>query len=56
MLGSRLLHFARGGSADHSSDKLVAFDVQIEHICRSVEAVASAVAKRYPELAAPAPA
>jgi len=51
-----LLHFARGGSADHSSDKLVAFDVQIEHICRSVEAVASAVAKRYPELAAPAPA
>eukprot|EP00962_Isochrysis_galbana_P018348 scaffold5296_cov105-Isochrysis_galbana.AAC.12 len=32
---------------------LAAFDVQIEHACRTVETVASAIVKQHPHLAAP---
>lgn len=41
------LHFAR--PSGHAT--LAAFDAQIEHICRSVETVASAIVKQHPELA-----
>eukprot|EP00967_Tisochrysis_lutea_P147279 scaffold279614_cov32-Tisochrysis_lutea.AAC.2 len=35
---------------------LAAFDVQIEHVCRSVEAIASAIVKQHPNLTATQPA
>uniref|UniRef100_A0A7S4BDF1 COP9 signalosome complex subunit 4 n=1 Tax=Chrysotila carterae TaxID=13221 RepID=A0A7S4BDF1_CHRCT len=43
----QLLHFRR----KHDAAALHAFDVQIEHICRSVESVANAIAAKHPQFA-----
>ena len=48
-----LLHFTQEG-ADKDAKTLRAFDSQIEHICRAVEAVTSCITERHPQFAAAA--
>ena len=48
-----LLHFEQEG-ADKDAKTLRAFDSQIEHICRAVEAVTSCITERHPQFAAAA--
>jgi len=47
-----LIHFNVNEDGQPSSvDALLAFDGQIEHVCRSVEALSAAIAKKHPEFA-----
>jgi len=48
-----LLHFdVKSDGASSSTDALLSFDTQIEHVCRNVETISNAIVSKHPEFAA----